>query len=368
VVLFQDDFETATSNWQVSADPANPGAYWQRVKDGSNTVYSGQGYVSLNLVGRQWTDFRFSSRIKLLDGAVSMNYRTGACSRYFLNFNTQSSRLGKQPTDCTFSEYDFLAPPQLSLWKQWNDPDILMNQSVVSVATSDPGIAPLAVVHAATLRSGAPLAPDAIATIYGTGLAGPVISGTRVIASDRFGSEADASLLYVSPGQINLVLPPGLAPGVAVLKVTRDGQPAGAAGIVLAPVAPGLFTAGGTETGPAAAMVVSVGADGSQTVSAAFTCRTVGDCRTAPISLQAGAARSYLVLYGTGIRGASNAKVMVTIGGVAVPVVSAGAQSQFAGLDQVNFELPASLAGIGEVPVQLSADGLAANTVSINLR
>lgn len=293
------------------------------------------------------------------------------------------------------SEYDFVAPTgggtvqvgakllyrrafrQLSLWKQWNVADILMNQSAVTVAASDPGIAPLGIVHAATLRAGTPLAPSSIATVYGTGLAGSTISGpaasagtsgTSVTVRDRYGAETAASLLYISPGQINLVVPPGLASGAAVLKVARTGQPAGAAELVLAAVAPGLFTASGTATGPAAAEVVSVAADGSQTASNAFTCSAAGSCVTAPISIQPGA-RTFLMLFGTGIRGVSSiAGVTVGIGGVSVPVLSAGAQSQFAGLDQVNVEIPASLAGVGEVPVQLIANGLSANTVFVNIR
>jgi uncharacterized protein (TIGR03437 family) len=235
------------------------------------------------------------------------------------------------------------------------------------VAASDPGIAPLTVVHAATLSAGTPLAPSAVATVYGVGLAGSTAAGTEVIVRDRYGAEADANLLYVSPGQINLVLPPNLASGAAVLRVTRDGQPAGAVNIAINPVAPGLFTASGAASGPAAAAALSVAADGSQTVSNTFTCTAPGNCLTAPIAIQPGA-RTYLMLYGTGIRGVSSlAGVTVTIAGVPAPVLSAGPQSQFAGLDQVNVELPASLAGKGEVPVQLSADGLAANAVLIRI-
>jgi hypothetical protein len=33
----------------------------------------------------------------------------------------------------------------------------------------------------------------------------------------------------------------------------------------------------------------------------------------------------------------------------------------------VNVELPASLAGRGEIPVQLSADGITANLVVVNI-
>ena len=287
------------------------------------------------------------------------------------------------------SEYDFLAPAtggavrvaaklvfrrafrQLSSWKQWNDPDILMKQSAVSVAATAPSIVPLAVVHAATLLRNVLLAPGSIATVYGTGLASASAGagGTRVVVRDQSGAEADANLLYVSSGQINFVLPGGAAVGNAVLKVMRDNQLAGAAQILLASVAPGLFTANGKETGPAAAMVLYVAADGSQTVVPAFTCRTAGNCDTAPISIQPEGARTYLSLYGTGIRGVSSlAGVKVTIGGTSVPVLSAGAQMQYAGLDQVNVELPSSLAGKGAVPVILFADRLAANAVLINVR
>jgi uncharacterized protein (TIGR03437 family) len=287
------------------------------------------------------------------------------------------------------SEYDFLAPAaggavhvaanlvfrrafrQLSIWKQWNDPDILMKQAVVTVAANPPGITPLAVVQAATEQSGVPLAPESIATVYGTGLASASAGagGTSVVVRDQSGTEANASLLYVSSGQINLVLPGGAAVGNAVLKVMRDNQLAGAAQILLASVAPGLFAANGQATGPAAAMVLYVAADGSQTVAPAYTCRAAGDCSTAPISIQPGGARTYLMLFGTGIRGVSSlAGVKVTIAGTGVPVLSAGAQMQYAGLDQVNVELSSSLAGKGEVPVVLTADGQATNTVLIDVR
>jgi uncharacterized protein (TIGR03437 family) len=215
-----------------------------------------------------------------------------------------------------------------------------------------------------------PLAPVSIATIYGTGLASASTGagGTSVVVRDQTGAEADASLLYVSSGQINFVLPGGAAVGNAVLKVMRDSQLAGAAQIVLASVAPGLFAANGQATGPAAAMVVYVATDGSQTVAPAYACRAAGDCSTAPISLQPGTVRTYLMLFGTGIRGVSSQSgVRVTIGGVDVPVLSAGAQMQNDGLDQVNVELPGSLRGRGDVDVALAVDGKPANVVTIRV-
>ncbi|MGA2148372.1 MAG: carboxypeptidase regulatory-like domain-containing protein [Bryobacteraceae bacterium] len=301
-----------------------------------------------------------------------------------LREDTRIPALGKD-----VSQYDFLAPSgsgavhvdaklvfrrafrQLSLWKQWNDPDILMQQSSVTLAGSPSSLAPLAVVHAATLQAGAPLAPGSVATVYGTGLASATggTAGTSVVVRDPTGAETAANLLYVSSGQINLVVPGGIALGNAVLKVLRDNQLAGAAPVVLNSVAPGLFTANGQETGPAAAMVLYVAADGSETVAPAFLCRAAGDCSTASISIQPETARTYLMLFGTGIRGVSSLSgVKVTIAGIDVPVLSAGAQIQYAGLDQVNVELTAPLAGKGDVPVVLTADGQTANTVLIDVR
>jgi len=49
-------------------------------------------------------------------------------------------------------------------------------------------------------------------------------------------------------------------------------------------------------------------------------------------------------------------------------VLFIGAQGQFAGLDQVNLVVPASLAGAGEVPVILKIDGQTANVVMIAVK
>jgi uncharacterized protein (TIGR03437 family) len=49
------------------------------------------------------------------------------------------------------------------------------------------------------------------------------------------------------------------------------------------------------------------------------------------------------------------------------PVLFAGAQGTFVGLDQINVEAPGSLRGRGEVSLVLTVDGQAANAVSINI-
>jgi hypothetical protein len=54
---------------------------------------------------------------------------------------------------------------------------------------------------------------------------------------------------------------------------------------------------------------------------------------------------------------------------VSVPVLSAGAQGQYAGEDQINVgPLPLSLAGSGNVPIVLTANGINANVVNVSFQ
>ena len=58
--------------------------------------------------------------------------------------------------------------------------------------------------------------------------------------------------------------------------------------------------------------------------------------------------------------------MQATIGGSDAPVLPAGAQGGFAGLDRVNVGLlPHSLTGADEVNVAVTAAGITSNTVTI---
>ena len=76
--------------------------------------------------------------------------------------------------------------------------------------------------------------------------------------------------------------------------------------------------------------------------------------------------QTYLILYGTGIRGRSSlSDVSVTIGGIPATVLYAGPQGTYPGLDQVNVLLPQALAGSKQVDVQLKILTDGANTVQL---
>jgi len=75
---------------------------------------------------------------------------------------------------------------------------------------------------------------------------------------------------------------------------------------------------------------------------------------------------------GTGIGSAADFgsldAVKATIGGVDARVTYAGAQGGYAGLSQINLLLPRALAGRGEMDLNLTVKGHAANVVRVDVR
>jgi uncharacterized protein (TIGR03437 family) len=95
-----------------------------------------------------------------------------------------------------------------------------------------------------------------------------------------------------------------------------------------------------------------------------FSC-SAASCIATPIDL-AGNTPVYISLYGTGLRLGQNA--MSTVGGITAPLLYAGAQPGYPGLDQVNLELPVTLRGRGEVAVVLTVDGQKTNSAFVTIR
>ena len=224
------------------------------------------------------------------------------------------------------------------------------------------------------------VAGQELVTLFGANLAtgtaqaaslplGTSLAGTFVTLTDSTGATFAAQLLYVSPGQINLLIPDGMAPGRATFTVTNAAGQTATGTVDTASVAPGIFTADATGSGAPAAVVQRVTADGDVITSFAASCDAALHCTPNTIDVSTPGEQVFLSLYGTGIRGRSSlSTITVTVGGIPVEVLYAGAQSLYVGLDQINVRLPGSLAGKGDVAVVVVVDGKAANTVTIRIR
>jgi uncharacterized protein (TIGR03437 family) len=225
------------------------------------------------------------------------------------------------------------------------------------------------------------LASESIAAAYGTALATSVqtatsiplpttLAGTTIKVRDVTGVELFAPLFFVSPGQINFLMPPGIAPGTATISVTNDSGGTATGAVLNDSVAPGLFTANADGQGVPAAVVLRVKADGSQSFEPLASLDPQQNRLVpSPIELGPPGEQVFLLLFGTGLRGRSSlAAAKVTFGGEAGQVSFAGAQGDLVGLDQVNVAVPRALAGRGVVNLLLTVDDRVANTVQINIK
>jgi uncharacterized protein (TIGR03437 family) len=226
-------------------------------------------------------------------------------------------------------------------------------------------------------------AADAVMTAFGTTLSTGTLIGntlplptnllnTTISVRDSAGTTRAANLFYVSPTQINFLVPSGTAAGAATVTVNSGDGSVSQGAINVSSVAPGLFTLNANGQGVVAAVALRVRANTTQSYESIATFdRTVTPNKwiTTPIDLGPVGERVFLILYGTGIRGKQSSTPMaLTIGGVTAPISFAGPQGALAGLDQINVEIPRSLIGRKEVDLVFTLGGKTANTVKVSIK
>ena len=213
--------------------------------------------------------------------------------------------------------------------------------------------------------------PDEIVTVFGHGMTTDTLAaslplptslgGITVTVTDSAGMPRQAVLFYVSPAQLSFLIPAGTATGTATVTVNSAAGSLTAT-ITVSSSTAALFTANANGQGPLAAQVVAVTPDGQQTYTNTAILNGTSFVN-APISFSPTANTFYLLLYGTGFDSAST--VTVTINGKSYTPTYSGPQGTFAGLDQINLLLPASLAGSGQVNVSITKDGQTSNAGTI---
>jgi len=245
---------------------------------------------------------------------------------------------------------------------------------------SSPDILTTPTVSAASF-TGPSLAPEEIVAAFGISLASGVgvaettplptsLLGTTVMVKDKNDIQRPAPLFFVSPNQINFLIPSGTVPGKATITFTSSLNTTSTITVLIEKTAPGLFSANATGQGVPAAVLLRVKSDGTQIYEpiAQFDDQNV----LVPLPIDFGpdmgneSDQLFLILFGTGWRGRSaQENVTATIGGVNTPVLYAGEQGSFVGQDQINLQLPRTLARRGEVDLSVLVDGQMANMLRV---
>src|SRR5215472_13590392 len=130
--------------------------------------------------------------------------------------------------------------------------------------------------------SGIPfIAPDSLASIFGSNLAASTASapapyptdlgGVSVQVIDSAGNSQQAPMLYVSPEQINFLMPSGMAEGPTAINLIGAAGTMGSGMVQNQNVAPALFTANGNGQGVVVATAYRTFVPGDQD----WACRSV---------------------------------------------------------------------------------------------
>jgi uncharacterized protein (TIGR03437 family) len=243
---------------------------------------------------------------------------------------------------------------------------------------SDISATPVTTVSAASFEA-VPVAPESIVAAFGAQLATQTVvasdadpntpgiqlpsqlGGTTVEVNNR-----RAGLFFVSPSQVNYVMPAATESGTANV-VIRSGDGTTSNGTVqIAQVAPAVFSANSNGRGVPAATLLRVKTNGLQQYEALSQySATAGRFITKPIDMGPDGERLFLILFLTGIRNSAdgngdgnlNENLRLLIGGSEVTPLFAGRQPDFVGLDQINAEIPRSLIGRGIVNISTTAIG-----------
>jgi uncharacterized protein (TIGR03437 family) len=240
--------------------------------------------------------------------------------------------------------------------------------------TPAPVISAGGVVNAASFGAQA-LAAGAIAAVFGSNLASTTAQAAAVPLPTTLGGAAvrvdnlEAPLFFVSPFQINFVLPwevQGRAQ--AAVTVTSGGVTSAAQTISLVPFNPALFSTNQRGSGQGAILVAGTGSI------------------AAPLGASPGSRPvrrgEFLEIYAIGLGAVSNppptgaaaranplsitsTTPTVTIGGVSAPVLFSGLAAGFVGLYQINVQVADSTPTGAAVPLVLSISGSASNTVTV---
>lgn len=321
-------------------------------------------------------------------------------------FTEYEGRLGRITPGGAISEYDVPGQGSASLFDITTGPDGALwftegthNYSAQGSAIGRAALTPLPVVssvsNSATGISAKSIAAGELITIEGANL-GPAspasgrsftvnaqggVSSTLAGVQVLFGNTTGTPI-FVSPGQINVVVPWEIAGQTSTsLVVTYNGSQSTAVTLSVVSVAPAIYTLDSTGSGQAAALNLTGSSAGAFNGPAAGVIVGGSVVPTSPASQGA-----FLALFLTGggqtnpasATGSVNppgplplmnwtagsSVVTATIGGQPAVVQYAGAAPGFvAGVVQVNLQVPAGVSGNG-LPVAIAIDGVQTQTAA----
>ena len=235
------------------------------------------------------------------------------------------------------------------------------------------GSSAVAVVSAASFA--VEVAPDSIAAAFGTRMATRTeVASTQPLPTTLAGASVRvngvlARLFFVSPSQINFIIPAGIAAGAATVTVNSEDGSVLTGTAQVRDVAPAIVAANADGVGAPAAVLLRLSPAGAQAFESIVE-RDPASNKLVPKAINFGTGdRLFLILYVCGIRNAPDRdgnrdngvaeSIRVMFGGIAFQPIYAGPAPDFAGLDQINIEIDRRLSG--RVSIQVEYEAITSN-------
>jgi uncharacterized protein (TIGR03437 family) len=218
-------------------------------------------------------------------------------------------------------------------------------ESPLNTTSGPPALHYGSVINSATMTRD--LSPGVLASLFGENLTASASSAAAAGSAQQNGrvrvtfNGQDAALFAVTPGQINLQIPPGLSPGTAELRVYAGEQVSEPMLLELARVSPGVFGAARqndsfvSSSNPAAA---------GETLALLAT------------GLGNVAARS-------GTAGGSDSRIQIQLGAARLTPEAVEPVASMPGLYRIRFSLPQALSA--NTDISLLVDGRRSNVVGL---
>jgi uncharacterized protein (TIGR03437 family) len=245
---------------------------------------------------------------------------------------------------------------------------------------------PGVVVNAATYQAGVPVAQGSLAVMFGGGLvaAGTVAQasgapwqatlGNRQIVID---SQTASPIYYMSATQANFQIPSGAALGTqSIALITGDtGELVAGGSVLIAPAAPGLFTANQSGSGQAAVLNQDYSVNSAANpaaVGSTIILYGTGQGQVSPAVQDGAAAGTSPLSYTIAVPTSNPTTCLTSQPSMCVAISSnfgnvqySGLAPGFVGLWQINVAIPAGTPTGSAIPIRVVIDSTSSNIVTV---
>lgn len=207
---------------------------------------------------------------------------------------------------------------------------------------------PVGIINAASLAPVTnPVAPNQAVSLYGSGLSSVTMQAQSFPIPTSLGgvqvmvNNLPARLFFVSAGQINVIVPSGIPTNAyAVFQVINNGAKSNPVTLFTSPTAPGIFTQNQAGFGPGAILHLNgslVSQQNPAAIGETVSVFLTGLGATNPAVVDGAAASS------NPLSTVTDANLFVDFDGISATTSFAGLAPGFAGLYQINVQVPAGL-------------------------